>query len=72
MKSKKQTKKKITGKMTFTEVISKYPGTGKIFLKQGMHCIGCPIAVRETIEEGAKAHGLNIKKLLEELNKEIK
>lgn len=64
-------KKKITKDMTFHEVLSKYPKTTKVFLKHGMHCIGCILASGETIEQGAKAHGIDTKKLIEELNKSI-
>lgn len=68
----KQIKQGITEKMTFMEVVSKHPETSKIFLKYGMHCIGCPMAMQETIEEGAKSHGMSVEKLLEELNKAVK
>ncbi len=68
----KNNKNKITKDMTFTKVIKKYPETEKIFLEYGMHCIGCPLAIQETIEQGANAHGIDIKKLLKELNKKIK
>ncbi len=62
---------KITKDMTFQEVLTKYPKTASIFYKHGMHCIGCVLASQETIEQGAKAHGINIKKLIEDLNKAI-
>lgn len=68
-KAKKQQKEKITKDMTFAEVVSKHPKVTKVFLKHEMHCIGCPVAMQETIEDGAKSHGIGIKKLLEDLNK---
>lgn len=74
MKRKRKVKKqkeKITKDMTFAEVVSKYPKATNVFLKHSMHCIGCPIAMQETIEQGAKAHGIDVKKLVEELNKAI-
>lgn len=73
MKTKKQIKqKKITADMSFAELIREHPEAVKVFLKHGMHCIGCPMAMRETIAEGAQAHGLDVKKLIDELNKSIK
>jgi hybrid cluster-associated redox disulfide protein len=63
---------KITKNMLIGEVISKYPKTIEVFLKQGLGCIGCGMAQLETIEQGAKAHGIDIKKLVDELNKVIK
>lgn len=69
---KKQTKQKITAKMSFSEVLRKYPETAEVFFKNGMACVGCPLAMQETIEQGALAHGIDVKKLVEELNEKIK
>jgi len=63
---------KITKNMPLAKVISKYPQTAEIFMKNGLHCIGCGIAAFETIEQGAKAHGIKTDKLLKELNNSIK
>lgn len=44
----------------------------EIFFKYGLHCIGCALSAEETIEQGAKAHGLSekqISSLIKELNK---
>lgn len=71
-KQKKQTNTKITKNMTFAEVLQKHPKAAPIFFKHGMTCIGCPFAAQETIEQGAKAHGIDPKKLVEKLNKTIK
>ena len=68
----KKDKEKITASMTFHEVMSKYPKTQEVFLKHGMACFGCAFAMQETVEQGAMAHGIDAKKLLEELNKAAK
>jgi len=34
-----------------------------------MHCFGCPFASMESLEDGAKAHGLDADELISELNK---
>ncbi len=62
----------ITKETSFKEVIEKYPKAIEIFLKYGMHCIGCPIASQETIEQGCIAHNIDVEKLLKELNEVIK
>ncbi len=44
----------------------------EIFFKYGLHCIGCALSAEETVEQGAKAHGLSekqISSLIKELNK---
>ena len=63
---------RITKKMSFSEVISKYPETTGVFLRYGMHCVGCIAASFETIEQGAKAHGIDPDKLVKDLNAAIK
>ncbi len=62
---------KITKEMTIGEVIKKYPKTVFVFIDYRLHCIGCPIAAGETIEEAAKAHRLDLKKFLKDLNKTV-
>ncbi len=63
--------RKINKEMTFGEVLSTYPETVKIFFMYGMHCFGCHLAVDETIEQGALAHGVPVDKLIDDLNKEV-
>jgi len=70
MANKKQGK--ISKKMSFAEVLENYPETADVFMQEGMHCIGCPMAMSETIEDGAAAHGIDADKLVEKLNKKKK
>ena len=65
-------KNKIAKEMNFTEILKKNPDSVKVFLKYDMHCIGCPMAQQETLEEGCKAHGIDADKLVKEINKEEK
>jgi len=60
---------KITKSMTIAEVMNKHPKAAEIFQKHGLYCCFCPMAAQETLEEAAKVHGLDLKTLLEELNK---
>ncbi|MFO7711374.1 MAG: DUF1858 domain-containing protein [Candidatus Woesearchaeota archaeon] len=55
--------------MTIQEVLSKKPEAAEIMQDFGMHCLGCMIASSESLEEGAKAHGIDPEKLLTEINK---
>lgn len=61
--------KKITKKMTMGEVMKEYPKTVFVFIDYGLHCVGCPMAEPETIEEAAKLHRINLEKFLKDLNK---
>ncbi len=62
---------KITKSMSIMEIVSKYPDTAEVFMKHGLHCIGCAAASFESLEDGAKAHGIDVEKLLKDLNKAI-
>jgi len=75
-KSKKTAKKEkgsagfeITGDMMISEVVTHYPEAMPILMEYGMRCFGCPMALSETIEQGAVAHGINPAEMLEKLNK---
>lgn len=63
---------KITKEMTIAEVVGKYPQAVPILFGYGFHCAGCPAAEKETIEDLAKINQMDLKKLLDTLNKAIK
>ncbi|MDH7576405.1 MAG: DUF1858 domain-containing protein [Bacillota bacterium] len=59
----------ITKDMTIAEVLARSPQTAQVFLSYGMHCLDCPTARGESIEEAAEAHGINVDELLNQLNR---
>ena len=63
---------KISEKSNLLEVVQKHPETAEVFMKHGLHCIGCMAAQYESIGEGAKAHGIDVKKLVKDLNDAVK
>ena len=68
-------KKRITKGMTLGEIITEYPEAVEIMLKNGLHCVGCHVAAYETLEQGAKAHGMSDKQIevmLNEMNELVK
>lgn len=60
--------KKITKDMTFAELIANNKNAAKKLADRGLFCGGCPMAQFETIENGAKAHGIDADELINELN----
>ena len=58
----------ITKEMTISEAAKKHPKTAFVFMDYGLHCIGCPAAPDETIEEAVKLHKIDLRKLLSDLN----
>ena len=69
---KKKSSDKIKKNMPIGDVVNKYPQTIEVFFKHGLHCVGCAVAAFENIEQGAQAHGIDVKKLISDLNKAIK
>jgi len=63
---------KITKDMTIREVIDRYPETALVFSKYDVGCIGCFAASYETLEDIARVHGTDIKKLIKDLNEVVK
>jgi len=66
--------KKITKKTKISDLITQNSEVVEILFQRGLGCIGCPMAMMETLEQGLKAHGMNnkeIEKIIKELNKKI-
>ena len=61
-------KNKISKDMTFAELMKENKGAAEKLADRGLFCGGCPMAQFETIENGAKAHGVDVDKLIKELN----
>jgi len=59
---------KITKDMPIQQVVEKFPQTIQVFMMHGLGCVGCAIANFENIEQGAAAHGIDVDKLIEDLN----
>lgn len=59
---------KITKDMTILKILEIDNGVAPIFMNNGMHCLGCVAASGETIEEACQVHGIDVDKLVNELN----
>ena len=59
---------KITKEMGLIEIIQSYPETIEVFQKYGFGCLGCAAARFENLEAGAKVHGVDPEKMVEEMN----
>lgn len=59
---------KITKDMTIAQVLNMDMDTARIFMDSGMHCVGCPSASGESIEQASAVHGLDAEELLNQLN----
>lgn len=60
---------KVTKDMIIMDVLKLDMDTAKFFIDMGMHCLGCPSASGESIEQACAVHGADADKLVEEINK---
>lgn len=54
----------ITREMTIGEILRAKPDIAPVLLEAGMHCLGCPSAQGESLEEAAMVHGIDIDELM--------
>ena len=58
----------ITKDMTIGEILRNKPDVAPILLEAGMHCLGCPSAQAESLEEAAMVHGMDVDSLMERIS----
>ena len=58
----------ITKETIILDVLRLDPETAPFFLEIGMHCLGCPSASGESIEQACAVHGTDPEKLIEKIN----
>lgn len=59
---------KVSKDMIISDIIAIDANLVPILINKGMHCIGCPSAQGESLEEAALVHGLNPDELTDALN----
>ncbi len=57
----------ITKDMTIGEILRIKPAAAGALMEIGMHCLGCPSAQGESLEEAAMVHGVNIEDLMSKI-----
>ena len=58
----------ITKDTIILDVLKLDPETAPFFLEIGMHCLGCPSASGESIEQACMVHGTDADALVERIN----
>lgn len=54
--------------MSIREVLELDPGTARIMMGYGLHCLGCPHATSESLAEAGMVHGIDVDKMIDDLN----
>jgi len=58
----------ITKDMIIADILNVDVQLAQILMKSGMHCLGCPSARGETLEDACKVHGADADAMIKEMN----
>ena len=58
----------ITKDMIIADILDVDTGIAKYLLEMGMHCLGCPSARGESLEDACEVHGADADELVDKIN----
>ena len=59
---------KVTKETTMGEMLELDGGIAVILMQAGMHCVGCPSSIGESLEEACMVHGMNCDEVIADIN----
>lgn len=59
---------KITKDMIIGDILDAEKDCAQFFFEIGMHCLGCPSARGETVEQACAVHGVDSDELVDKIN----
>lgn len=65
----------VTKDTNLGEVVHSYPQAAHIMLEYGLHCVGCHFNAYDSVEMGAKIHGMTdseVEEMIDRINASIK
>ena len=58
----------VTKETTMGEMLTIDQGIAYILMQCGMHCVGCPSSINESLEQACYVHGLDADSVLSTIN----
>ena len=58
----------VTKDMIIADIVNINVGCVPILMAEGMHCVGCPAAQGESLEEACMVHGIDADEMTKKLN----
>lgn len=58
----------VTKESKIGEILMQDRGIAAILMQSGMHCVGCPSSANETLAEAGMVHGMDVEKLVTDIN----
>ena len=62
----------ITKATTMVETLQYDMGIAYVLMEAGMHCVGCPSSIGESLEEACMVHGIAVEPLVNAINEYLK
>ena len=59
---------KVTKETVIGDILDMDATTAPYFLEMGMHCLGCPSARGESLEQACMVDGVDVNELVEKIN----
>ena len=59
---------KVVKETIMGDLLRSNPEVVPVLLNAGMHCIGCPSSIGESLEEACMVHGIDVEDLVVEIN----
>ena len=58
----------ITKDMLIGDILNMESETAPVFIEMGMHCLGCPSARGESLEQACEVHGVDVNEMVTKIN----
>ncbi len=58
----------ITKQTTMGEMLQYDMGIARVLMMSGMHCVGCPSSIGESLEDACAVHGLDADEVLKSIH----
>ncbi|HHX30254.1 MAG TPA: DUF1858 domain-containing protein [Clostridiaceae bacterium] len=58
----------VTRETMILDLLQQHSDTAAVLMDHGLHCLGCMLASYENLEQACMAHGIDVDRLVEDLN----
>ena len=58
----------VDGSTLIGDIVNSYPEAIGVLFACGMHCVGCPASLDESLEEACMVHGVDCDELVDKIN----
>jgi hybrid cluster-associated redox disulfide protein len=63
----------VNKEMTIAEILKiDKAGIAPILMRNGLHCLACPVSTQESLEQACEVHGIELDEILADLNAYLK